>query len=225
MDLEQWNSAVAFVRDDVRTIIRAQRTHQAIRQQLEARNEYPLEEDFIDADLGNDRIGAARYFEIEGVQIIVRKLHRRGLGARDVMGADLLYEIEGQKYTIIQYKSPDRRGRIEHDHQQLSDLVDNCPETMCSNRFRWPWCGSWHAIRSDEVSLYHQACEARHIFNGAASRNIAAFSSGLSKDTFDELFGLCWIGAPIRPGAMAGVVTSTTNANRVLFAVTQRGRF
>jgi hypothetical protein len=225
VDLNEWSSAVSFVREDVRAIIRAQRTHRAIRLALEARDELPLEEDFIDADLADGSVGAARPFEIEGVQIVVRKLHRRGLAARDIMGADLLYEIEGQKFTIIQYKTPDSHGRVGNVPQQLTDLVDNCPEMICGGRVRWPHCGSWHAIRSNSVSLYHQACEARHIFDGAASRNVAAFSSGLSKDTFDELFALCWIGAPISPSAMAGVVTSTINASRVLFSVKQRGRF
>lgn len=225
MELEEWSETVSFVRDEIQNIIRAQRIHRRIRQQLAARDLAPLEEDFIDADLDNDSVGAPHYFDVEGVQIVTRKLHRRGLKSADVMGADLLYEIEGQKYAIIQIKKPDRNGRIALDTDQLDVLVENCPVPACDGRGHWPRCGSWYAVRDSGVSLYHQACEVRAIFGGAASRNMSGFESGLSKETFDELFALCLVGAPISPTAMGAVVTSSLNADRVLFAVLQRGRF
>lgn len=225
MEPESWLHVVENANEEVRTIIRAQRRLARIKRELEARDESPLEEDYIDADLAGDAIGSPRVRVIDGVQIVVRKLHRRGIGARDIVGADLMYEIEGQKYVTIQYKVPTASGQVLADSAQMSTLISTCPEWTCSPRGRWPRCGSWHAVLGKTSSFYHPACEANSYFAGAGSRSVDTFAGGLSKEMFDELFALCWIGAPIAPVDYAAYSFAALDSNRVLFTVRQRGRF
>lgn len=224
MELDEWRDSVSYINCEISSLIRAQQVHCRIRRELEARDPASLEEDFIDAHLSGDVIGAPKRFEVEGVFIIVRKLHRGGLHASDVAGADLLYEIEDQKFAIIQYKKANGNGRISLESDQLETLIDNCPTGSCNGKGIWPRCGSWYAVRSGETSLYLQACEARNAFGGAALRGTSAFASGLSKEALDELFALCLFGAPISPIGMGAAIMSGLNADHVLFTVSQRGR-
>jgi hypothetical protein len=89
------------------------------------------------------------------------KLHRRGVSARDIHGANLLYEIEGEKYVLIQYKTPSSAGRVSRDETQLDTLVASCPEGVCYPRASWPHCGSWHCVRAVARSFYHRPARRR----------------------------------------------------------------
>jgi hypothetical protein len=225
MQLDEWRGVVSYINNEIQDIVRGQQIHSRILKQLDTRNLVPLEEDFIDADLTDSEVGAASHFDIDGVQITTRKLHRRGIHASDVAGADLLYEIEGQKFALIQYKTPNAAGRVLLDAHQLDTLIDHCPDPVCDAGVFQPRCGSWYAVRARTFGHYMRACEARLVFGSSASRYASAFALGLSKGTFDSLFARCNIGAPLSPIGMGAIVASSVDADRVLFRVSQRGRF
>jgi len=221
----EWRGTLTTINDDIRHIIRNQRVLRDVTRQLDARDQRPLEEDFIDADLHDVRPGSATIREVDGVQIVIRKLHRRGASSGDIRGADLLYEIENEKYVLIQYKTPDSRGRVAKDEEQMAILKDSCSSPCQPTSSVLPFCGSWYAVRSLAGTVYHPVCLAEQIFGPAGSRYATAFSRGLSRETFDELFARCWIGARTRPLDISYLVWSLFNADHFLVTAFQRGRF
>jgi hypothetical protein len=215
---------VRDVNDEIRRLIHSQQVRADIHRQIEARNRRPLEEDFIDADLRDETIGVPTIREIEGVRVRVWKLHRRGASASDIRGADLMYEIEGEKFVLIQYKTPAANGSVSADVDQLGVLQNSCalacPPPPMPNR----GCGGWQAIRNQD-GLYLPACMAREIFGTRASRDQGAFVSGLSKQQFDAAFAQCAIGSSVRLGGpRPSIELSLANGHLVVF-VTQEGRF
>lgn len=126
MNETEWRGTLATINDDVRRILENQRVLRDVLRQLDARNRRPLEEDFIAAEAFGVTPGATTIREVDGVQIVIRKLHRRGTSSRDIRGADLLYEIENEKYVLIQYKTPDSRGRAAKDDEQIRILKESC---------------------------------------------------------------------------------------------------
>ncbi|MGE3335752.1 MAG: hypothetical protein AB7I36_19065 [Rhodospirillaceae bacterium] len=223
MEFDDWRATVGQIYDDIAGILRAQRVRGDIEEQLRARDARPLEDDAIfEVGLGQHP-GTPRIVEIDGVTISIRILHRRGLGVRDIKGADLLYEIAGRKYMLIQYKTPDARGMVTKDGDQLRELIAACPNPCPPpRRGLWPTCGSWFALTAPE-RLYLPACVADSIFGVAASRTAKKFRSGVPQETFDHLFARCWIGARVAPTEFAYLTWSELDADRVLFSVVQSG--
>lgn len=226
MEPEAWREMVAVINSDIRGIVKAQRVLSDVHDELEQREAHPIEEDFIYGDGFGQSPREPRIKTIDGVDIEIRVLHRRGLRQSDIMGADLLYEIAGHKFVLVQYKSPNRKDRVVNDSEQLHDLVDSCPNPCSVDRPSfWPTCGSWYAIRAADQSMYLPACEAVKIFGDAASRGIESFGRGVSADVFEELFARCWTGARIAPVSQAYFVWSTMERDRVLFSILQNGSF
>jgi hypothetical protein len=210
---------------DVAGIIRAQRVLSRVNTELGRRAERPIEEDFIFAEQFGKHPGKPVVREIEGVPVVTRMLHRRGLRQRDIEGADLLYEVEGRKYALVQYKSP-TDGRIHRDRDQLDRLIDSCPNRCPPYQAGlWPTCGSWFAVESDEGSWYGPACQALSVFDDALSRPPEQFGSGVPKDVFQQLFARCWIGARISLSEFAYLTWEALVSDRVLVSVLQRGSF
>lgn len=225
MELLEWRETVDFINSEIREILRNQRVLNEVHDALGARAERPLEEDFIAADALDRPPNEPVVRVIDDVEITVRVLHRQGESLTDVVGADLLYEIEGRKYVLIQYKTPDRRGLVHHDETQLDELIEACSATCRFRTRSWPRCGAWHCVRGPAGASYHIACEASAIFGTAATRMMDKFKRGLSKEAFDELFAKCWVGARISPSELTYWTWSTFDARRVLFSVLQRGTF
>jgi len=127
MSPEEWRTLVDQANKDISGIIQSQRTLREVHKELDERLRRPIEEDFIFADaLGYDpRI--PRVIEVGGVQVHIRVLHRRGLHQADVKGADLIYEISGSKFVLVQYKKADAGGRVQKTATQLRDLISACP--------------------------------------------------------------------------------------------------
>lgn len=223
MNEQEWELLLSRVSQDTAGIIHSQRVLNEIDMELRARR--TVEEDYIfRAAFGRDA-GEPRVIDIDGVDISIRTLHRRGLKQTDVKGADLLYEIAGVKFVLVQYKSPDRRGRVSNDSSQLDEIIKACPHpcpTLGGATFN---CGSWYSIQSETESLYMPACRAEKVFGGAKSRRLDAFSQGLPKEAFHSLFGRCWTGAHLSPFDMAGFTWSSLVGDRVLFSVIQAGSF
>jgi hypothetical protein len=182
MEEQEWQELVRNINGDIAGIVRNQRVLEEINDELATRKSRPIEEDYIDADLGRDD-ASPHVVETDGVSLRIRKLHRRGLRQRDIKGADLLYEIAGRKFVLVQYKAIDSRRRVVVDQRQIDELIDACPNP-CPPWTGWPSCGGWFAARSRDQSAYLPACVAKRAFGDAQSRSIAHFGTGLSHDVF-----------------------------------------
>lgn len=222
MTPSEWRSLAAAVNADIRGMSIAIAVRNQVRRELGRRQANPTEEFFIDQDAFGAEPTAPRTFEVMGTTVQVWKTHRAGLRCSDIKGADLYYEVSDQKFLLVQYKSPDLRGRVRLDDDQLTELEDACP-TRCppSNRFA---CGSWYAIRSSGGAKYFPGCEAREVFGAAASRSEKFFVNGLTQARFREDFGLCRIGARAKPIDVSQYKAWSVSHDRVyVSAVSSRG--
>lgn len=215
----EWEALVRAVNADIEGMAKAQQVQASVHEAIRHRAANPMEEQFIDADAFDQALGQPKTVTIHGVELKISKLHRVGLQAKDVKGADLFYEILDKKFVLIQYKSPSPNGRVLLDAEQLSELQANCP-SFCppSNRFK---CGSWFALRSTNGDAYFPACEARRIFGVHKSRKADAFINGLTKTQFQVHFGKCFIGARTKPIKISALRKMAIVYSRVVFFVSQ----
>jgi hypothetical protein len=226
MKLDEWRNLVEDINIDIGAIVLAQHTLDDINEQLRRRRKRPIEEDFISADAFGRDPAAPNIVSINGVEIQIRMLHRRGLRQRDIAGADLLYEILGRKFALIQYKSPNHQGRVSLDRPQLEELSEKCPNHCPpSSPGYFLTCGAWYAVRSSEASSYLPACEALRRFGSDGSKYATQFESGWTRDEFHELFGGCKIGARTRIEELTDLSREALKSDRVLIDVLQRGSF
>lgn len=225
MNQDEWHEVVRAINGDIWGIIEAQRVLSDVHEELQRRADSPIEEDFIFAEgFGRDPAGPV-IKNIDGVRVEVRTLHRRGLHQADIKGADLLYEIAGRKFVLIQYKMAKSR-RVSMDEVQLETLIATCPNHFSTgSEGFWPRCGAWFAIFGGEESLYLPACRARQIFGDSASRALDIFAEGLNSNVFEQLFARCWTGARIAPVQQSLLTWSALEHDRVLFTVLQHGGF
>lgn len=226
MDDLEWQELVIDINRDIEGIIASQRTLGAIHDELRERQDRPIEEDLITADaLGQDP-GAPKVITINGVEIQTRMLHRRGLKQRDIAGADLLYEIAGRKFVLVQYKTPNRQERVILDRAQLQELVGRCPNPRPPSRPAYfLTCGAWYAVRSPGDSIYVPACEALRRFGHAGSLSASRFGPGFLHEDFQQMFGRCSTGAQIDIAELTGLSREALESDRVLIDVLQRGSF
>jgi len=230
MQLREWYSLVEEINADIAGIVRAQRILSGINDALARRATSPIEEDFIHADMWDIDPGKPRITQVDGVSIQTRMLHRRGLNQSDIKGGDLLYEIVGRKFALVQYKKPDRQGRVKRDKQQLDDLMNSCPTTCppfqegFSNR-----CGSWYAVRPDspDTASYMPACVAAQIFGESNSRKQNRFKFRFSLTDFQRAFAECFTGARITPEQFdrRTMESKLIERNWVMFEALQFGTF
>lgn len=226
MEAEELKETVRQINDQLKAIVRNQRTLAGIRRQIEERADDPLEEDFIDAASYDQPIGTPKIRNVDGVTIVVWKLHRRGARSVDVAGADVLYEIEGTKFVTIQYKKANRQNRVENDSAQLDTLMATCSHPCPpSSLGRDLHCGAWYCVTVGKVAVFHRACAASSIFTTHASRGANAFAKGLSQTDFDQKFADCRIGAPIDRSAILSHMIEVLAANHLLVYVQQFGVF
>lgn len=222
----EWQEMVKRVNDDVRGIVRAQRVLEEVNEELVERRGDPFEEDRIFGDGYGFEPGQPRTIVVDGVHILIRTLHRKGLQQRDIKGADLIYEIAGRKFALIQYKDADARNRVLRDHDQLDELVAACPNRCPPPHLGyWPTCGSWFNVKGESELAYLPACHASAVFGDAKSRSFDQFRHGIGPSTFQELFARCWIGARIAPTELVFVAVSAVEADRVVFMASQFGTF
>lgn len=225
MENDQWREVISRINRDISGIIKAQRTLEEIEKELSDRKAKPLEEDFVLEDALGQHPGEPREFNIEGVRISVRLLHRRGQKQKDIKGADLLYEIAGRKFILLQYKIP-VNASVQRDKDQLDTLVKACPnECPPYDLSYFPTCASWFTIKTTNESLYLPACRVASIFGDATSRKMDRFSEGVSAETFQQLFARCWIGARIAQTELVNLTWDLMEQDDVLITVIQRGSF
>jgi hypothetical protein len=212
----------ALIRDvnaDIARMARAAQMQREIREAILFRANYPLEEQLIDEDSFGLPRGEPRVVRWGNVKLKIWKIHRAGLRATDIKGADLYYEIADTKFVLIQYKSASATGRVTRDAEQLAVLKESCPN-LCSppNRFS---CGSWLALRDASEATYHPACEADRIFGTFASRGKSAFINGLTRSQFHTDFGECRIGGRTNPINLDAYKASSIEADHLFLQVEQ----
>lgn len=205
MNLDELAETHALILNDASAIAHNQQVLARIHDEIRTNIFNPFEQDFVYEDHFGQRPSEPRQFLLNGVQITTRILHQTGVGLRDIVGADLLYEIEDHKFGLIQYKRANNRS-IKNDTIQLETLLNNCPE-ICTNKRKRPipidwiplrlnsFCGVWYCVFDNNDRRYVHACEAESIFRGKKSARSRFFEAGLTQESFLNLFSSCRIGA------------------------------
>lgn len=226
-----------LILNDAAAIAHNQQVLAGVHTQLNHNIFNPFEQDFIYEDHFGQRPTEPHQFTINNVKITTRILHQTGIGLRDVVGADLLYEIENEKFGLIQYKKTNN-GNVKNDMAQLDTLLNNCPE-ICVNKKKRPipskwipvklnaFCGVWYCVFNNGERRYVHACEAEAIFNDKRSIQVNHFRTGLSKESFLELFASCRIGALLRPRDIKSEIYTSQllEQKHVIVKVQQQGRW
>lgn len=224
--------------DDAIAIIHNQQVLDRIHEQLDRNRLNPFEQDLVYEDHFGQIPSESRQITYNGVKITTRVLHQTGYRLGDIQGADLLYEIEREKFGIIQYKRADN-GNVKNDIAQLDTLLGNCPEVCMHKRKRpippgWipirlnSFCGYWYCVYDKGERRYVHACEAEGILGEKKSAQVEHFKSGLTKETFLELFSLCHIGALTTPREIdtrSRYVAQLLEARHMIWEVHQHGRW
>lgn len=221
---------IEIINRQVRAIIKAQQVLAGVKQQLEENKFQPFEQDFIYADHFGSIPSEPKTQRINGVEFTTRILHKTGKNQSDISGGDLLYEIEDEKFAIIQYKRPERMGTVAVDTDQLDVLMNSCPVDCSSGNYIYHsriigWCGSWYGLRDGKGGRYFRACEIRAALGGKKSIHLGDLKRGLSMRTYNELFASCQIGASINPDAVREYLGQSLAHDRIVFSVFQRGMF
>ena len=214
------DALVRSVNEDIDRLARAAQTQREVQNAIRFRADNPFEEQLIDEDSYGLPRGQPTVKRVGGVELRIWKIHRTGLDATDIKGADLYYEMNGVKFVLVQYKSPSPSGRVKKDGPQLTELMDACPN-QCYPTHRFS-CGAWFALRDGAGSSYHPACEASRVFGKYASRKKEAFINGLTKSQFEADFGSCKIGGRTAPVQVMQYQRASVNADHIFFRVQQR---
>jgi hypothetical protein len=220
---------ISHVMREVDGIIDRQRVIGKVRDSLDERARNPHEEDFIYGEGTNNQ----KVFRevIDGVTIEKRILHRRGDKDTDISGADLLFEIVGEKYVLVQYKRADKAGRVTNDEPQLDELISSCSNSCPPFRpFMLGTCGAWYALIDGSSISYMPACVASGSFSGRGSCKVAAFDKAIEREAFLSAFAKCYIGArtdewPYVSYSPSALMLFAQESADPLIVVRQVGRF
>lgn len=232
MERDELSKLVELIQDDAQAILEHQVVLAGVKEQIAQNKRSPFEQDSIYADHYGDLPSQPQEKTIDGIRITTQILHQTGLGLRDIAGADLLYEIEGEKYVLIQYKRPNRKNLVQNDQAQLDVLLSKCP-SVCSYKTRAHllqplrlngYCGCWYNCLTNDGARYVHACEAKVIFDGKASVSERKFASGMTKEEFDRLFAVCRIGALVRIKSSAHYIQRQLSSNHLVFYLVQHNR-
>lgn len=232
MERDELSQLVELIQDDAYAILEHQAVLADVKKQITQNKQSPFEQDSIYADHYGDAPSQPKEKTIHGIRITTQILHQTGIGLRDIAGADLLYEIEGEKYALIQYKRPNRQNLVQNDQAQLDALLSRCP-SVCSYKkhahLLQPlrlngYCGCWYNCLTSDGARYVHACEAKVIFTGKASVSERKFASGMTKEEFDRLFAVCRIGALVRIKSSAHYIEQQLSLNHLVFYLAQHNR-
>lgn len=237
MNEKEYYSTIDTMLNDVSAIIHNQLVYAGIHDELEVNRLRPYEQDFIYRDHFDAFPGQPKTHTLHGVKITSRVLHQTGIRLSDIRGADMLYEVEREKFVLIQYKRADNQ-LIKNDKEQLDRLLGNCPEN-CKNIGKRPFpatyvplktfafCGIWYRVINGFEITNVTACEAESIFQGKSSQPYSSFQKGLSQYTFNELFASCRIGAllkkPVVGNSKEILIHKLMDAGHFIFNILQAG--
>jgi hypothetical protein len=220
---------ISHVMREVDGIIDRQRTIEKVKGALDDRARNPHEEDFIYGEGTNNQ----KVFreEIDGVTIEKTILHRRGAKDTDISGADLLFEIVGEKYVLVQYKRADGSGRVKNDESQLDELMGSCSNDCPEFRpYMLGTCGAWYALIDGTTVSYMPACVASESFARRGSCKARDFERALEREAFLSAFAKCYIGArtdewPYSSYSPSALMLFAHESSDPLVVVRQLGRF
>jgi hypothetical protein len=105
MESVEFKAALQLALDDATAIIHNQHIIAGIHADLDHNLLNPFEQDFIYQEHFGQFPSEPRIIVSNGVVIITRILHQTGTRLSDIRGVDLLYEIENEKFGLIQYKT------------------------------------------------------------------------------------------------------------------------
>ena len=132
MEIDEFNEIMKQMAEQANAIIFHQQLISEIHNDLEKNKLYPHEQDYIYADKYEGSIPSEpKECIINDVKVIKSILHQAGKGLSDIKGADFLYEIEDEKYTLVQYKKAVKGSTfINVDRTQLDRFLDNCRDFL-----------------------------------------------------------------------------------------------
>lgn len=212
------------INKDINSILKAQKIHAQIKSKLSEKLVKMNEEDFIDMDAFATSSDGSTIKFIENVEVKVTKLHRKGDLSTDILGADMLYELEDKKFLLVQYKNATNESQIKCDKQQILEIKDTCAKRCKIHGVPHYYCGAWYKLCRKEGSRFLRACDALNVFGSADSRAYSKFSETISESTFFRQFAECKIGSPLEfqdiDSALAFINTSD-----LAFHVRQSGSF
>ncbi len=222
MDQREFIETQKAIDDDAVAIIHNQKVLARIKGEIIRNIRFPFEQDYIYEDHDGLKPSEPSTLEFDGVRITRRVLHQTGIRLSDISGADLLYEIENEKFALIQYKKASESGFVRSDIPQLNTMLNNCPE-VCRYRRQRPiplaylpiktnvFCGCWYCIIIGAERYYVHACETETVFLADNSQAQSYFSDGISRNSFLELFGSCRIGALLKSKTDASLLERYVN--------------
>ena len=233
MEIREYYEMIRKMLEDAESIIHHQMVIAGIHEELKQRRMLPFETD----EIYRDHFGTPPFEPIEhtvaGVTFTTTILHREGTQLRDIKGADLLYEIKDEKYILVQYKKANSSGRVRANSAQLDTLLNNCP-AICYYKKRPRdyipirmngYCGCFYRIENNNEKRYVHACEAKTLFGTRNSATFREFSSGISKETFVELFAKCRLGAMTQVKKSYHYVNLLKQQNHFIMHIVQSGKF
>ena len=220
MDKDSAFRLLIAVNEQVDVILRGRALVTEVHQELDARAQAPFEQDWIYKEHSDVAPHEPRQKTLYGRTVTTRILHQEGAGLRDIRGGDLLYEIEGEKYVLIQYKQA-KHGRVHADYPQLDELIDSCPPRCDAAYHGALWCGSWVGLIDGSAVSVLPACTAKSLFAGHGSVKASRFSRAMSKDAFGELFAKCYAGARLAFPPIGELINQSLTAQRVMFVVSE----
>jgi len=209
------NEEIEYIRGNIAEtiveILRLRVKYKALKEEIDKQK--IREEDYIYRDVykfleGNDEPTYSKTFEYNGIYITITKTHKEG--TETFYGIDLIYEIEDEKFLLIQYKKMDDDKRLTFDRHQLGNLRQFCNYKCIALRNKnktWfneqqrivSYCQSYYNLILDGLEIFLPACIIESILDSGQpnrkSANIREFQRGILKDCFLDLFSKCWIGA------------------------------
>jgi len=232
----------------VRMILHWQRVLAGIHEEIKENLEHPFEQDLIYEAVYGSKPAEGRKIQVDGVEIVARILHRTGKRQRDIRGADLLYEIENEKFVLVQFKRADEKGRVHGEAEQLAELLEQCPAVCFYKRKPSPvlpprlngFCGVWYRVDVPHLknAYFVHGCESLQIFAKGEGKNFSEMAShaqksvpagqferGLDQDMFLRLFAMCRLGAIVRIKKPSRYIETLQEQQHLIFHILQRGRF
>jgi len=208
MEPEELKETLNLMVDDAAAIIHNQQVLAGIHTELDKNTLFPYEQDYIYQEHFGQLPSEPQRHTINGIDVTSRILHQTGIRLSDVVGADMLYEIENEKFALIQYKRASN-DRLKGDRDQLNTLLDNCPD-VCIHKRNRPipqyflplklngYCGCWYSAIINGTKHYVHACEAETFYDSQSSIPADKFLSGLTEESYTGLFASCRVGAFLR---------------------------
>lgn len=229
MDRDELEYLVKLIEDDALAIIHHQTVLADVKDQLAQNRKKLFEQDWIYAAHYGQPPSIPQEHFFDGIRVTTQVLHQTGKGLRDIAGADLLYEIEGVKYALIQYKVSNSKKLILNDSEQLDALLSKCPN-VCTyhrrSRLTLPlringYCGCWYNCVTSFGPRFVHSCEAKAIFEDKKSVTERHFRTGLTETEFNRLFAVCRLGALVGINPSTAYISKEIESNHLVFYLKQ----